>query len=73
MGHAAVKNVVEEMAKATEEWVAELTEWQSKQVEALIKANSEAIEKLMAAIMAKPATTGTNTSKVQNKTAKAAA
>lgn len=50
-GHASVNNVVEEMAQATEELVAELTERHSKQVEALIKANSEAMEKLTLAIL----------------------
>jgi hypothetical protein len=58
-GHASVNNVVEEMAQATEELVAELTERHSKQVEALIKANSEAMEKLTSAILAnKPTATG---------------
>lgn len=59
-GHASVNNVVEEMAQATEELVAELTERHSKQVEALIKANSEAMEKLTSAILAnKPTASGT--------------
>jgi hypothetical protein len=59
-GHASVNNVVEDMAQATEELVAELTERHSKQVEALIKANSEAMEKLTSAILAnKPTATGT--------------
>ena len=61
-GHGSVNNVVEEMAQATEELVAELTEKHSKQVEALIKANSDAIEKLTAAILAnKPSATATAT------------
>ena len=56
------------MAKATEELVAELTERHSKQVESIIKSNSEATEKLTAAILAnKPAATSTTT----NKSAKA--
>jgi len=50
-GHASASNMVEEMAQATEELVAELTERHTKQVEALIKTNSEAIEKLTAAIL----------------------
>jgi hypothetical protein len=55
-GHASVNNVVKEMAQATEELVAELTKKHTKQVETLIKANSDAIEKLTAAILAnKPA------------------
>lgn len=37
---------MEEKAQATDELIAELTEHHSKQVEALIKANSEAMEKL---------------------------
>jgi hypothetical protein len=50
-GHASIHNVVEEMAQATEELVAELTERQGKQVEALIKSNNDAIAKLTAAIL----------------------
>ncbi len=42
---------MEEMANATEELVAELTEKHAKQVEALIKANNDAMEKLTAAII----------------------
>jgi hypothetical protein len=54
-GHAA-NNVVEEMAQATEELVAELTERHTKQIEALIKSNNDAMQKLTAAILAnKPA------------------
>ena len=69
-GHASANNVVEQMAKATEELVAELTERHSKQVESIIKSNSEAMEKLTAAILAnKPAAT----SATSNKSAKAAA
>ena len=51
-GHASANNIMEEMAQATEELIAELTEKQSRQVETLIKANNEAIEKLTAAIKA---------------------
>ena len=69
-GHASANNVVEQMAKATEELVAELTERHSKQVESIIKSNSEAMEKLTAAILAnKPAATTVTASK----SAKAAA
>jgi hypothetical protein len=73
-GHGSVNNVVEEMAQATEELVAELTEKHSKQVEALIKANSDAIEKLTAAILAnKASATATATGDSSGKaTAKAA-
>jgi hypothetical protein len=61
-GHSSVNNVVEEMAKATEELVAELTERQGKQVETLMKSTSEALEKLTAAILAnKPSATATAT------------
>ena len=74
-GHASAYNVVEEMAQATEELVAELTERHSKQVEALIKANSEAMEKLTAAIVATklpapPTAAGTANSKASAKAAK---
>ena len=51
-GHASANNVVEEMAQATEELVAELTERHTKQFETLIKANNEAMQKLTAAILA---------------------
>ena len=51
-GHASANNVVEQMAKATEELVADLSECHSKQVESIIKSNSEAMEKLTAAILA---------------------
>lgn len=71
-GHASANNVVEEMAQATEELVAELTERHSKQVEAIIKANSEAMEKLTAAILAnKPAAAAAATGKAST-SAKAA-
>ena len=47
------------MAQATEELVAELTEQHNKQIEALIKSNNEAMEKLTAAILAnKPSKAG---------------
>ena len=73
-GHASVNNVVEEMAQATEELVAELTERHSKQVEALIKANSEAMEKLTLAILAnKPTATGTTAPNSATNTAAKAA
>ncbi len=73
-GHASVNNVVEEMAQATEEPMAKLTKWHTKQVESLIKSNSEAIEKLTAAILAqKPAATGTAAGKPTSKAAKTAA
>ncbi len=55
-GHASVHNVVEEMAQATEELVAELTEKQGKQFEVLIKSNNEAIAKLTAAILGNKST-----------------
>jgi hypothetical protein len=54
---------MEEMAQATEELIAELTEKQSRQVETLIKANNEAIEKLTAAI--KASNQGSNSSNNQ--------
>ena len=76
-GHASANNVVEEKAQATEELVAELTERHSKQVEALIKANNEAIEKLTSAILAnKPNKTpvaASNSEAAAKKAAKAAA
>ncbi len=57
-GHASANNVVEQMANKTEELVVELTERHSKQVESIIKSNSEAMEKLTAAILTnKPAAT----------------
>ena len=48
-GHASA-NAVEEFAQATEELVAELTEKHAKQIEALIKANNDAMQQLTAAI-----------------------
>jgi hypothetical protein len=60
-GHGLANNIVEEMAQATEELVAELTEKHSKQIAALIKSNSDAMDKLTTAIMAnKPTPTGNN-------------
>lgn len=49
-GHASV-NVAEEFAQATEELVAEITEKHSKQIEALVKSNNDAIAKLTAALL----------------------
>jgi hypothetical protein len=77
-GHASANNIVEEMANATKELVAELTEKHAKQVEALIKANNDAMEKLTAAILSvnKPgATSGatTNSDAAAKRAAKAAA
>ncbi len=69
-GDASANNVVEQMAKATEELVAELTKLHSKQVESIIKSNTDAMEKLTAAILAnKPAAMDATS----NKAAKAAA
>ena len=48
-GHASA-HAMQEFARATEELVAELMEKHSKQIEALIKANNEAMVKLTAAI-----------------------
>ena len=45
-GHGSANNVVEEVAQATEELVAELTERQAKQVESLMKSHTETLEKL---------------------------
>ena len=68
-GHASANNVVKQMANETEELVVELTERHSKQ-ELIIKSNSEAMEKLTAAILTnKPAAT----SVTANKSAKMAA
>jgi hypothetical protein len=49
-GHASA-NAVQEFPQAKEELVAELKEKHSKQIEALIKSNSEAIAKLTAALL----------------------
>ena len=70
-GHSA-SNVVEEMAQVMEELVAELTEKHAKQIETLIKANKEAIDKLTAAISANKqpsATTTDATTKAEKKKA----
>ena len=47
-----MNNVVEEMAQAMEELVAELTKKHTKQIESLIKSNNDAMQKLTAAILA---------------------
>ena len=52
------------MAQATEELVAELTERHTKQVESLIKANNEAIEKLTAAILTNKSASSTPATKL---------
>ena len=82
-GHASANNVVEEMAQATEELVAELTERHTKQIETLITSNNQAIEKLTAALLAgkvpNPAASGASgnvaadATAAVNKAAKAAA
>ncbi len=74
-GHASANNVVEEMAQAATELVAELTERHTQEVKSLIKSNNDAIEKLIAAIIASnkpPAATGTNGA-TSSKVAKVAA
>ncbi len=72
-GHASANNFVKEMTQATEELVTELTEKHTKQVEALIKSNKEAMEKLTAAILAyksgNPVTTATNSNSSSSKAA----
>jgi hypothetical protein len=60
-GHASANNVVERLAQATEELVAELTEKHAKQIESIIKANSDAMKELTAAISANKATTPAST------------
>ena len=72
-GHASVHNVVEEMAQATEELVAELTERQGKQVEALIKSNNDAIAKLTAAILGNKPTPSAPSASTSNSEAAAKA
>ena len=73
-GHASVNNVVEEVAQAAEELMAELTERQGKQVESSMKSITEALEKLTAAITAnKPAASTGAAAAGNNKAAKAAA
>ncbi len=62
-GHSSANNVMEEMAQATTELVAELTKHHTQEIKFLIKSNNNAIEKLIAAISASnkpPAATGTN-------------
>jgi ribosomal protein S13 len=66
-GHASANNVVEELAQATEELVAELTKKHAKQIEALIKSNSDAMKELTAAISANKGTAPTSAA---NKTSK---
>ena len=72
-GHASIHNVVEEMAQATEELVAELTERQGKQVEALIKSNNDAIAKLTAAILGNKPTPSAPSASTSNSEAAAKA
>jgi hypothetical protein len=62
-GHSSANNVVEEMAQATTELVAELTKHHTPKIKSLIKSNNDAMEKLIAAISAsnkRPAATRTN-------------
>jgi hypothetical protein len=62
-GHSSVNNAMEEMAQATTELVAELTEHHTQEIKSLIKSNNDAMEKLIAAISVSnkpPASTGTN-------------
>jgi hypothetical protein len=57
------KHVMEEMAQASTELVADLTEHHTQENKYLIKSNNDAIEKLIPAIIASnkpPAATGTN-------------
>ena len=69
-GHASA-NFVQELAQATEELVAELTEKQSKQIETLIKSNNDAMEKLTAALLAnKPESSTNNSASAPNKAEK---
>jgi len=49
-GHASA-NAMEQYAQATEELVAEIKEKHTKQIEALIKANNEAMQKLTVALL----------------------
>ncbi len=46
-GYASAHNVIELYAAATEELMENLTEWHTKQLEALIKANNDNMAKLM--------------------------
>ncbi len=62
-GHSSANNVMEEVAQASTELVAELTERHTQEVKSLIKSNNDAMEKLIAAIIASnkpPAATRTN-------------
>jgi hypothetical protein len=62
-GHLSANNVMEEMAQATTELVAELTKRHTQEIKSLIKSNNDAIEKLITSIIASnkpPAATGTN-------------
>jgi hypothetical protein len=61
-GHS-VNNMVEDMAHQTEELLAQLTERQGKQLEAVMKGTTDALEKLTAAILEKPTPSGTNQQK----------
>ena len=50
-GHASANNIVEDIANTTGELVAVLTDQHTKQVEALMKTTTAALEKLTAAII----------------------
>ena len=54
-GHASAHNVMEEYAAATEELIENLTDKHAKQIEALIKSNTEAMAQLMATLKVAPA------------------
>ena len=69
------KKVMEEMDQTTTELVAELTKRHTQEVKSLIKSNNDAMEKLIAAIVASnkpPVATGINGA-TSSKAAKAAA
>ncbi len=51
-GHASAHNVMEEYAAATEELIENLTKKHAKQIEALMKSNTEAMVQLMATLKA---------------------
>jgi hypothetical protein len=62
-GHSLANNVMEEMARATTELVAELAKRHTQEIKSLIKSYNDAMEKLIAAISTSnkpPAATGTN-------------
>ncbi len=62
-GHSSANNIMEEMAQATTELVAECTKHHTQEIKSLIKSNNDTMEKLIAAISASnkpPAATGTN-------------